>query len=141
MFLKWYDLWHKFLIGYRTVYLEQTFTLVTILQWTNTTSLILRCGTFSPFFSLVILFSVLKSNFIVSGVKSSRLYLFLILNVILFLLMVYQYFLHAFLKRIQNNLKYLIQNTTHRQFKFIIPSVYWYFKFIVIVSAFYVFHV
>ena len=81
MFLKWYDLWHKFLIGYRTVYLEQTFTLVTILQWTNTTSLILRCGTFSPFFSLVILFSVLKSNFIVSGVKSSRLYLFLILNV------------------------------------------------------------
>ena len=46
-----------------------------------TASVISRCGTFSPFFSLVTLISVLSSNFIVSGVKSSRLYPFLILNV------------------------------------------------------------
>ena len=59
-------------------------SLLTILQWANTTSVISRCGTFSPFLSLVILFSVLLSNFIVSSVKSSRMYQFLILNVILF---------------------------------------------------------
>ena len=28
--------------------------------------------------------------------------------------MVYQYFLHAFLKCIQNNVEYLIQNTIHQ---------------------------
>ena len=55
-----------------------------ILQLTNTTSVISRCSRFSPFLLLVILFSVLRNNFIVSGVKSSRLYPFLILNVILF---------------------------------------------------------
>ena len=100
MFLKRYDLWQKFLIGYQTVYLEQTSTLVTILQWTNTTSLILRCGTFSLFFSLVILFSVLPSNFIVSGVKSSRLYPFLILNVNPFSVIyiyIYWWFINIFL--------------------------------------------
>ena len=57
---------------------------MTILQWTNTTSLISKWGTFYPFLSLVILFLVLPRNFIVLGVKSSRCYLVLILNVILF---------------------------------------------------------
>ena len=41
-------------------------------------------STFSPFLSLDILLSVLSSNFIVPGVKSSRYYPFLISNVILF---------------------------------------------------------
>ena len=84
-------------------------SLLTILQWTNTTSVISRCGTFSPFLSLFILFSLLPSNFTFSGAKSSRLYPSLILNVILFsiflhisVLMIYQYFFHAFLKYIQN---------------------------------------
>ena len=36
--------------------------LLTIIQWTNTTSVISRGGTFSPFLSLVILFSALPSN-------------------------------------------------------------------------------
>ena len=58
--------------------------LLTILQGTNTTSVISRCGTFSPFLSLVILFLVFSSNFIVSSVKSSRLCPSLILNVTLF---------------------------------------------------------
>ena len=40
--------------------------------WTYTTSVISRCGTFSLFLSLVILFSVFPSNFIVSDVKSYR---------------------------------------------------------------------
>ena len=63
---------------------------MTILQWTNTNYVISRCGTFSTFLSLVILFLVLPSNFIVSGVKSSRLYPFLIMNVILFsILLIY----------------------------------------------------
>ena len=72
------------------------------------------------FFSLAILFSVLSSNFIVSGVKSSRLYPFLLLNVTLFSIFFtyictdgYQYLLHAFLQSIQNNLECLIQNTIH----------------------------
>ena len=47
-------------------------SLLAILQWTNTTSVISKWGPLSPFLSLVILFSVLPSNFIVSGVKSSR---------------------------------------------------------------------
>ena len=38
----------------------------------NTNSATSKFGTFSPFLSLVILLSVLPSNFIVSGVKSSR---------------------------------------------------------------------
>ena len=76
---------------------------------------------FSPALSLVILFSVLPSNFIVSGVKGSRLYPFLILNVIYFLsylhissLMDYQYFFHAFSKYTPTNLEYLIQNSIHQ---------------------------
>ena len=45
-----------------------------MLQWTNITSVISRYayGLFSPFLSLVNLFSVLPSNLIVSSVKSSR---------------------------------------------------------------------
>ena len=108
---KKYDLSDKFLINLQTVYLEQTFTgllnLVGNHYWQYyTTSVISRCSTFSPLLSLVILFSVLPSNFIVSGVKHSRLYPFLILYVILFqfylhisVLMVCQYFLHVFLKQ------------------------------------------
>ena len=45
--------------------------LLTVLQCTNTTSVISKWGTFSPFSSLVILLLVLPSNYIVSGVKSS----------------------------------------------------------------------
>ena len=55
-----------------------------MLHWTSITSVLSKCGTFSPFLSLVILFSVLPSNSIVSGVKSSRWYPVIILNVILF---------------------------------------------------------
>ena len=46
--------------------------MLTILQLTNTTSVISKRGTFSPLSSLVILLLVLPSNFIVSEVKSSR---------------------------------------------------------------------
>ena len=60
-------------------YLQRYIELILLL----TTSVISKCGTFSPFLSLVTLFSVLPCNFIVSSVKSSR-YLILILNVILF---------------------------------------------------------
>ena len=100
--------------------------IITILQQTNTTSVISKCGKFSPFLSfyhftiLVILFLVLSSNFIVSFVKSSRLYPFFILNVILFLILLiyiciegYLYFLHVSLKYIENNLEYWILNKTH----------------------------
>ena len=48
---------------------------------------------FSPFLSLVTLFSVLRSNLIVSGVKSSRQYPALILNVILLSILL-TYILH-----------------------------------------------
>ena len=96
------------------------YSLLAILQWTNTTSVISRCHTFSPFLNLVILFSVFPSYFIVSGVKPSRLYPFLILNKILFsliyisLLMDYQCFIQGFLKYTQNDLEYLIQNMIHQ---------------------------
>ena len=64
--------------------------------------------------------------------------------------MVYQYFLRDFLKCIQNNLEYLIQNTIHLVIEitsgnteydtsWYIPCWCRYFKFIVIVRAFYVF--
>ena len=51
-------------------------SLLTILQLTNNTSVILRCGTFSPFLSLVILFSVIPSNSFVLGVKAQDNILF-----------------------------------------------------------------
>ena len=81
MFLKRYDLLVKFLINYQTVYLQQTCIRLLILVENhyqqyhnvlldNTTSVISRCGSLSPFLSFVILFSVLPSNFIVLGVKS-----------------------------------------------------------------------
>ena len=46
--------------------------LLTILQFSNVTSVISKLGTFSPFSFLVILLLVVPSNFIVSGVKSLR---------------------------------------------------------------------
>ena len=42
------------------------------LTWTNNTSVISGRDTFLPFLFLVISFSVLPSNFIVSGVKRSK---------------------------------------------------------------------
>ena len=71
--------------------------------------------------SLVILFFVLPSNFIAPGVKRSRLYPFLILNVTL-LSIIFTYICTDglsisspcfFLKYTQNNVEYLIQNTIH----------------------------
>ena len=50
----------------------------------NTTSVTYKGATFSPFLFLVFLFSVIPSNFIVTGAKSSIWYQVLILNVILF---------------------------------------------------------
>ena len=44
--------------------------MLTMLQWTNATFVISCCGTFSPFLCLAILFSVVPSYFIVSGVKA-----------------------------------------------------------------------
>ena len=58
--------------------------MLTVLQWTNTTSVISKWCTFSTFLFLVILHLVLPNNLIVSGVKSSRSYPIFILNVILF---------------------------------------------------------
>ena len=55
-----------------------------MLQLTSTISVISKCGTFSQYLFLAILFSMRPSNFNVSGVKSSREYAVLILNVILF---------------------------------------------------------
>ena len=121
MFLKRYDIFGEIsnrlpngLFGanlYKT--LESCWwSLLTILQWTNTT-----CGRFS-FVFLVILFSVLQSNFIVSGVKSSRWYSVLMISYFqfyldIFTLMDYQSFHYVFLKYTQNNLEYLIQSMTH----------------------------
>ena len=51
---------------------------------TNTTSVICKCGALSLFLSLVIILSVLPSNFIISAAKGWRYHLVLILNVILF---------------------------------------------------------
>ena len=53
-------------------------------EWTNISSAVSKWGTFLPFSSIVILHLVLPSNFIVLGVKGSKKYLVLILNVILF---------------------------------------------------------
>ena len=47
-------------------------SLLTILQCTNTGSVISKWGTLSPFLFLVMLLLVLASNLIVSAVKSSR---------------------------------------------------------------------
>ena len=58
--------------------------LLTILHWTNTTSVISSCCGFSPFFSFMIRLLVLPSTFLLSGVKSSRYDPILILNVIRF---------------------------------------------------------
>ena len=47
-------------------------SLLTILQWTNTTSVISKWGIFSVFLSSVIFLLMLPSNFNISGVKSLR---------------------------------------------------------------------
>ena len=47
-------------------------SLLIIPQWADTTSVISKWSTFWPFSFSVILFSVLPSNYIVSGVKSLR---------------------------------------------------------------------
>ena len=47
-------------------------SLLAILKLTNTTLVASKRDSFSPFLSLVILFLVLPSNYIVSGLKSSR---------------------------------------------------------------------
>ena len=85
-----------------------------MLQWTNATSLISRWGKFSLLLSFVILFSVIPSNFIVSGIKSSRKYPSLILNVILFSVL-FTYILnkglstfYVLFKYTQNNIECLI---------------------------------
>ena len=71
--------------------------------------------TFSSLLSLVILFSVIPINFIVSGVKSSKYYPVLILNVILFSILFTYIIIEGlsilspgFFEHIQNNLEYLI---------------------------------
>ena len=46
------------------------YSLSTMLQWTNITSVISKWGKFLPFLSSVILLSMIPSNFIVSGFKS-----------------------------------------------------------------------
>ena len=156
MFLKIYDLFEKFLTNYQMVYLEQKCTRLLYLvdnhywQYYNELILLLQSQDavhFHCFLSFVILFSVLSSNIIVSGVKSSRLYPSSILNVILFsILFTYicsdglsMFSAWFFFKCIQNNLEYLIQNMIHLLIKINLPCLGWYFKFIVIVWAFYVF--
>ena len=96
-------------------------SLFTILQRTNTASVISKWGTFSAILFLVILILVLPRNFIVSGIKSSRYYPVFILDVILFSIL-FTHILIAgllvvcpcFLRYIQTNLEYLIQNMTHQ---------------------------
>ena len=51
---------------------SRKYQLLRILQRTNAISIISRRGAFSTFLSSVIFSSVLSSNFIVSGIKSSR---------------------------------------------------------------------
>ena len=87
-------------------------------QCTNTTLVISKWGIFPPFSSIAILFLVLLSNFIVAGIKSLRRYPVFILNVILFSILFTYIFTGGssvyspcfFLRYIQNNLEYLIQN-------------------------------
>ena len=59
-------------------------SLLKILQWSKTTLMIYKQGIFVSFSFLVILFFVLPSNFIVSGVKCLRKDPVLVLNMILF---------------------------------------------------------
>ena len=59
-------------------------SLLTILLWTNTISVIFKLGKLSPFSSLCALLLVLPGNLILLGVESCRWYPVWILNVILF---------------------------------------------------------
>ena len=78
--------WPKCLLGtslYKTFESYWQLLFVT-LQWTNTSSVVSKRDTFSPFSFLVILPLVLPSNFIISGIWISWKYSVLILNAILF---------------------------------------------------------
>ena len=72
------------MIGNKHIYDSSRMLIIIINKYYNTTPVISKGGTFSPFLSLVILFSVLPSNFFVSGVKSSGYYPDLLLDGILF---------------------------------------------------------
>ena len=93
MFLKRCVLFEKFLTEYQKVYLEQNYVILLnladnhYLQCCNESILLQYFQVLVHFHRFCLFFSVLPSNFIVSGVKSSRLYPFLILNVILFLIL------------------------------------------------------
>ena len=119
---------------------------MTILQWTETTWVISKWDTFWLFSYLIILLLVLSNSFIVSGVKSSRLYHVFILNVIL-LSIILAYiierlldfspcFFYNILKMILNIL-YRIRPTV--QLKYFISCWSWYFKLVVFVWFFHIF--
>ena len=57
---------------------------ITTLQLTNTMLLVFKWGPFFKIFIVIYVFSLLPSNFIVPGVKSSKICHFLILNLLLF---------------------------------------------------------
>ena len=96
---------------------------ITTLHYCNTTSVISKQGTFSPFSSLVILLLVPSSNFINSELDSWKLYPFFILKVILFSIL-FTYiligrlsvfspcFLNCYILRY--SLEYLIHNSIHQ---------------------------
>ena len=93
-------------------------SLLTIIQWTNTTPVISRYF-FTVFIFGYFIFSA-PNHFIVSYVKSLRLYPLLILKRILFSIWFTYIFIGGLLifylciyKCAQNNLEYLIQNMIH----------------------------
>ena len=96
-------------------------SLVTLLQWTNTLSVISSFSTFSLLLSLVVLFWVLRSNFFFQVLKVQDCIHFYFLNVILFSILFTYIFTDVLsisspcfvLKYTQNNLEYLIQNSIH----------------------------
>ena len=88
-------------------------SLLTILQWTNITCVVSRCGTFSPLLSLVILFSLVQ----VLRVQDCIQFNFKC-NSIFYFIYIYCYWciisvLSMLSKYNQNNFKYLIQDMIH----------------------------
>ena len=74
IFYDFYTNWPHDLLGanvYKSIE-SSWWSCLTILQWSNTTSVIFEWSTFVPFLSFIILLLVPVSNFFVSGVKSSR---------------------------------------------------------------------
>ena len=107
---------HTRLLNHVDNHCWQCYNELTLLQ-SNTTSVISKWGLFSPFLFLFIFFSMLPSNFTVSGVENFRLYSVLILNVtLLSILFTYilieglSIFASCFLGYIQNNLEHRMQN-------------------------------